>query len=334
MKKILVITALFCVSLSSNIYAQCTPDPAVVTAGIPGLFPTPTEGIDTGWVGVAYSETLTMVVPQDTSLTLPAPIGTITATINSVTITGVTGLPAGLAEWCSPTNCIYLGNSTGCIEFSGTPTTAGTYTVTVTVVVNVDAPIVGATDAPPQDIIYTLEVMTTGGCTLSSTISSTDETTPGAADGTGTVSISGGTPPFSYLWSDGQTTSTATGLAPGTYTVVVTDGDTCTTTGTVAIQGGVIGISHVSNTVFEVFPVNPNPSNAGAEIRFTTPDYTEVSLTVHNMIGALIISKRIYSESGMNKVILGAGDLKPGVYIVTLTDGKNTSTKRMVVGSR
>ncbi|HIA07442.1 MAG TPA: T9SS type A sorting domain-containing protein [Flavobacteriales bacterium] len=70
-----------------------------------------------------------------------------------------------------------------------------------------------------------------------------------------------------------------------------------------------------------------------AEIRFTTPDYTEVSLTVHNMIGALIISKRIYSESGMNKVILGAGDLKPGVYIVTLSDGKNTSTKRMVVST-
>ena len=50
------------------------------------------------------------------------------------------------------------------------------------------------------------------------------------ADGTATVSIiSGGTPPFTYLWSPGgQTTSTATGLAGNTtYTVIVTDANGC-----------------------------------------------------------------------------------------------------------
>ena len=64
---------------------------------------------------------------------------------------------------------------------------------------------------------------------LSATTSSTPESGPGANDGTATVVVSGGTPPYSYLWDDGgaQTTPTAVGLAPGNYNVAVTDDNGC-----------------------------------------------------------------------------------------------------------
>lgn len=44
-------------------------------------------------------------------------------------------------------------------------------------------------------------------------------------DGTATVNVVGGTPPYSYIWNDpvGQTTETAIELCAGTYTVTVTD---------------------------------------------------------------------------------------------------------------
>ena len=45
----------------------------------------------------------------------------------------------------------------------------------------------------------------------------------GGNDGQATVTAVNGTPPYSYLWSDGQTTQTATNLAAGYYSVVVTD---------------------------------------------------------------------------------------------------------------
>ncbi|MGB5820499.1 MAG: DUF5689 domain-containing protein [Saonia sp.] len=45
----------------------------------------------------------------------------------------------------------------------------------------------------------------------------------GENDGTATVMINGGAPPYAYAWSDGQTTATATDLSPGSYSVVVTD---------------------------------------------------------------------------------------------------------------
>jgi len=53
--------------------------------------------------------------------------------------------------------------------------------------------------------------------------SSTDVLCNGAADGTATISVSGGISPYTYLWSDGQSTATATGLTAGTYDVAVTD---------------------------------------------------------------------------------------------------------------
>jgi len=49
----------------------------------------------------------------------------------------------------------------------------------------------------------------------------------GANDAELQANISDGTPPYDYLWNDGQTTPIATGLGPGTYTVTITDANGC-----------------------------------------------------------------------------------------------------------
>jgi hypothetical protein len=65
---------------------------------------------------------------------------------------------------------------------------------------------------------------------------STNVTCFGLTDGTATANIvSGGTSPFSYLWSTGGTTATITGLGAGVYTVTVTDALGCTTTATTEV---------------------------------------------------------------------------------------------------
>ena len=46
-----------------------------------------------------------------------------------------------------------------------------------------------------------------------------------------TASTSGGTPPYAYLWSNSQTSSTITGLSAGAYSVTVSDAHACTRTG-------------------------------------------------------------------------------------------------------
>ena len=49
----------------------------------------------------------------------------------------------------------------------------------------------------------------------------------GGTDGSATVSVSGSTPPYTYLWGNGQMTDTATGLAAGFHIVTVTDAAGC-----------------------------------------------------------------------------------------------------------
>lgn len=53
--------------------------------------------------------------------------------------------------------------------------------------------------------------------------------------GIATIEATGGTAPFSYLWSSGDSTANATGLAVATYTVTLTDANGCTLTDSVIV---------------------------------------------------------------------------------------------------
>ncbi|MBL0053744.1 MAG: SprB repeat-containing protein [Bacteroidetes bacterium] len=55
--------------------------------------------------------------------------------------------------------------------------------------------------------------------------------------------------PYTYLWSDGQTTATAVGLAAGTYVVTVTDSLGCNATAVIITQPGNLSISGAGTDV-------------------------------------------------------------------------------------
>ena len=56
------------------------------------------------------------------------------------------------------------------------------------------------------------------------------------ASGTATAVVTGTTGPYLYMWSNSQTSETATGLAGGVYSVTVIDNNSCLTQGSVAIS--------------------------------------------------------------------------------------------------
>ena len=58
---------------------------------------------------------------------------------------------------------------------------------------------------------------------LSASISESDVLCNGGNTGTATATQTGGTSPYTYLWSNGQTIANPTDLSAGTYTVTVTD---------------------------------------------------------------------------------------------------------------
>jgi len=60
----------------------------------------------------------------------------------------------------------------------------------------------------------------------------------GVDNGDGSIDISydGGLAPYSFIWSNGETTEDIIDLTNGAYTVTITDGNDCTTTGTFSLQ--------------------------------------------------------------------------------------------------
>jgi hypothetical protein len=132
----------------------------------------------------------------------------------------------------------------------------GTYTVTV-----IDADSCVVTD--------TVLIQAAGGCNLTVTATSTDESSAGMNDGTGTAFASNGTPPYNYLWSDGQTTAMASSLAPGTYTVTVTDANGCTFTATAVVNA--FGCT-MSTTVTTTDESSAGASDGTAQVTVTGGD--------------------------------------------------------------
>ena len=59
----------------------------------------------------------------------------------------------------------------------------------------------------------------------------------GACTGSVDMGVSGGTSPYMYFWSTGSTDEDLTQLCAATYTLTVTDANSCTITFTAFVQG-------------------------------------------------------------------------------------------------
>lgn len=99
---------------------------------------------------------------------------------------------------------------------------AGSYTVT-------------ATDANTCTNTASVNISTAAGPTITP-VATASVACNGAATGSASVSISGGTPGYTVAWSGGGSGTTNTGMAAGLYTVTVTDAGSCSVSDTVRIS--------------------------------------------------------------------------------------------------
>lgn len=126
--------------------------------------------------------------------------------------------------------------------------------------------------------------------------------------GTATAIVSGGTPPYSYLWSTGATTSVVTNLSPGTYSILVHDASCIGkyTTSNFTITG--------STTNFSVTHTLSPPSCFG---------YSNGSATISVNGGTAPYS---YTWMPSNSTSSIATNLSAGTYTVNIQDVSGCST--------
>lgn len=159
---------------------------------------------------------------------------------------------------------------------------------------------------------YTVTITDQNGCmlvqattiiqptALNVTVNTTDETAANAKDGTAAALATGGTPPFTYNWNPMGNTAQITGLAPGIYTVTVTDNNGCSTIGSAMVNVFSCAGFSASISKFDVSCFNGNNGQATATVVGGMPGYTFS-----------------WSNGKTTAIII---DLTAGNYTVTISD--------------
>ena len=198
---------------------------ATVVAGIGtppytySWFPTGgTSATTTGRAAGSYSCTITDAVGCTTfrgfTITQPPALSTVTSFQTNIACNGASTGAAGVnpSGGTSPYTYSWTNGATT-NAISGL--IAGTYTVTVT-----DA------NSCTSNRSFTI----TQPSALTTTGSQINLACFGGANGSASVSASGGTSPYTFLWSTGSTSNNIFGLNANTYSVTVTDANSCTAT--------------------------------------------------------------------------------------------------------
>lgn len=174
--------------------------------------------------------------------------------------------------------------STGAVTPTVTGLAEGTHTVTVT-----DANGCSRVRSTIINVIDDLNVVVTG-----SNINCNGQNT-----GSATAFPSGGDAPYTYAWSTGSNAQTVSNLGVGTYTVVVTDANGCTTTGSYTVTQ----VAALNVSIQATSPVNCFGESDASLTAFAsggTPTYTY-----------------LWSNGATTASISGLG---AGIYTVTVTD--------------
>ena len=147
---------------------------------------------------------------------------------------------------------------------------------------------------------------------LSLTTTSTDEMM--GMDGTATVTVSGGTPNYMYYWMPGGSTmASISGLAAGTYSVMVLDANGCGDTLEVVV-GSQVSLDEAGLTSIVLYP---NPS--------------ATTITVSNSASTIIDNVRVFTSEGRlvfefalggnESRILDISSWSPGRYVLKHASG-------------
>jgi Secretion system C-terminal sorting domain/SprB repeat len=193
-----------------------------------------------------------MVTVKDASNTST---GTVTITSPSLVAATVTKTDANCGTSNGTASVTASGGTAGyTYVWSNTKTTpvitgllAGIYSVTVT-------------DMNGCTYVGAVNVLNSGAPTV--TLTATNASSCAASDGSITSTVSGGASPYSYLWNNGKTTGSITGLPVGSYTLSVKDVTGCTQNTIAAVSCIVAGSADAG--IFSIS--NPNGSICGSSI--------------------------------------------------------------------
>ncbi len=252
-------------------------------------------------VGVQYGDSVSSLPAGTYSVTV-----TDTVTTMQYFASGVIAEPAAIIAITTSTNVSCNGNNDGAVASTvtgGIPpyTYLWSNNATTTNLTNLTA---GS---------YSVSVSDANNCATSSfatvtepapiTISPvTQNPSCNSTNGTIDLNIQGGTPPYSFMWSNGSTANALLGVAAGTYTVSVLDANGCNAFSNINLS---------------------NSSNLSANATIVDIDCQHItgSISAVGVNGILPYSYAWYQNSTLLDTGSTFKNLQPGNYTLEVTDG-------------
>jgi hypothetical protein len=147
----------------------------------------------------------------------------------------------------------------------------------------------------------------------------TNPTTINSNDGSISLSLSFGSPPYSLLWSTGDTTNQISGLAAGNYSVTITDSVGCSNSYSVNLTAP----TSISEITTEQHAIYPNP----------TADFFQLDISGQKIIRIYNIVGNLCQTILTDKATINVSNLTAGVYLVIVECDKLDTplTKRLII---
>jgi len=187
---------------------------------------------------------------------------------------------------------------------------------------------------------YTAQVMDGNGCMASADVTITQPSvisvtgliadmindTPG---GSSTYNVTGGTSPYTYEWTLGNTVVSTnaqlTGITTaGTYVLTITDANGCEYTQELIITG--------INEIVSTFGVtlNPNPTSGEFVMNITGLQGEKLSYSIVDTQGRVVAKKEMGNNSGNRTEFVNVSDIASGIYYVNVLVGETNQTLKLI----
>ena len=274
----------------------------VIGDSVPGLYVRPQ--VNTSYVvkeiipcgNTRYDTVFVTVTPDPVAISVSAKKACFGEQNGIATVAVTSGIQPFTYKW-----------SNGTKTAQATGLSAGTYTFTVT---------------DKHTNTATVSIVVLENPKLQATLSITAPTS--GNNGATTVNVTGGTKPYTYLWSNGKTTAGITGLKDGHYYITVTDSNNCQLKDTAAV-GDVSGTNELIHQ-FENVSIYPNPVTSACGGGILTIESAEKieQVEIFNVLGIKIFSLA-------NAKSIGLSGFEKGIYFLKLKIKNTEIVKRIVI---
>lgn len=181
--------------------------------------------------------------------------------------------------------------------------------------------------------LYTMQVSDAKGCTISKTVTITEPpaitntimvqapTCGNCSNGTVTLVSGGGIPAYTYSWTPAvSSSSVASNLQNGCYTVTVRDQNACESTTLACLLNTTSLEDFLSSKLQRIYP-NPAQEVLTVEVN------QELEFHLYTVVGQLL--RRGICAEGNTEIYVG--DLTSGIYLLKLTDGQSDLIRKIII---